>query len=1081
MRMSRYASGVAVVALTILLFVTPAFAQTRGADGTTSTTQAISGDIPADILVLLKRDQSTLTAEEREKIIAYVESTRPGATSPSTTTSGTVNCFDYYRFGSVQVDLSPTLSQTVSGTPMTFAGEVKNTNPYPIVDGQVYVKIFMNGGGSDFNSENGSALVDQFSLPETFVLPAHGSKKASFSWKVPDNAPAGDYTAAFFFQTAKRYNLLGLSFTDDVTGNQAHFSVTSDDARGVVFFDKNGVTLNGALHRFAAFPLRFAKDEPITAVVKLVNPRDETVTVPVTWKLYSWDSLRAEALKDTKAESYQLKPKEVKEISYVAAPIDATVSYLVAEAHDSASKSILDIRFVRDGIDETRINFPSIASYPLEAGKENTLFSCMHSTNTPLVNDNTLTLTLRDDRNNVIHTYQYIGGITSAMMGVKDSFTPAKTYASFSLTATLTHAGKTVEEVTQTYDCSDIDVTLCPISSPSIASEIIIGVLALLLFAFLGLKIFRSRKEFPTAAMMVFFLLSLSLLAIPERAEAKSVSVVQNQPVLGFSEGSANPSGVAIGAIATTVTYNATATLLGVSISDGASVPSGSTIRVQWSPSGGISWVGTGGVYDSPYGRWDSSAKACTTYNECSPVNRTDWAWGGSYVYSDIYQGDLAVSPPTFSVSGSGLSCSATQGGVRTSGPSNAFFCQVLGGSYCTIVVSYSPFYSDCVVTASSGQSVDMLASYPDANASLRAGQFASYDRGTTAWYARSGGASFTVPATSISFAFTAVDANSPPATPVVTSPGTGYVNTSYDFTATATDPDSDTVRYGFDWNGDTLVNEWAPAAGYVPSGTSQTVSHSWSSVGYKSINVYAQDSRSMTSSARTVQIRIISAADCIAPWGSVVMNNGRVTAYQSSSVDYPTTCSSASESRVCTDGVLGGSYTNQSCSVTAPVATLSADPATTYVGQSATLTWGSSGGASVCRGTGLNTRNAVSGSVSTQPFTTPGTRNYQVYCTRYSDGARSSTVTASVEVLAEPAVVSISASPSRVKKGGATLVTWDASGVSSCTVEGPGLSSTQETGSQSITITAQSIYTITCDGIEESTRVNVTSDFDEF
>ena len=86
---------------------------------------------------------------------------------------GAVDCFDYYRFGSVQVDLSADLEQTVPGAPMTFSGVIKNDNDYPIVDGSVYVKIFrMIKEDEQLIAKDGYPLVDQFALPNIFVLPA---------------------------------------------------------------------------------------------------------------------------------------------------------------------------------------------------------------------------------------------------------------------------------------------------------------------------------------------------------------------------------------------------------------------------------------------------------------------------------------------------------------------------------------------------------------------------------------------------------------------------------------------------------------------------------------------------------------------------------------------------------------------------------------------------------------------------------------------------------------------------------------------------------------------------------------------
>ncbi|MFA5763191.1 MAG: hypothetical protein WC915_00065 [archaeon] len=56
--------------------------------------------------------------------------------------------------------------------------------------------------------------------------------------------------------------------------------------------------------------------------------------------------------------------------------------------------------------------------------------------------------------------------------------------------------------------------------------------------------------------------------------------------------------------------------------------------------------------------------------------------------------------------------------------------------------------------------------------------------------------------------------------------------------------------------------------------------------------------------------------ASCSLPWGGSINHNQSVTAYQSSSVACGSSC--VSQSRVCSNGVLSGSYTSQSCSVSA-------------------------------------------------------------------------------------------------------------------------------------------------------------------
>ena len=155
--------------------------------------------------------------------------------------ANTVSCFDYYSFGSVQANLNASVASAVSGTPISFKGTLKNNNPYPIVDGALYVKIFKSRGSS--NDGNGPDVIDQFFVKGDIVIPANGSVPISFLWRVPAYAQSGDYSVATFFTTSRKFNLLGLTFTDDVVGNTVPFKVSGEQTTGVKF-DKAGVTLN---------------------------------------------------------------------------------------------------------------------------------------------------------------------------------------------------------------------------------------------------------------------------------------------------------------------------------------------------------------------------------------------------------------------------------------------------------------------------------------------------------------------------------------------------------------------------------------------------------------------------------------------------------------------------------------------------------------------------------------------------------------------------------------------------------------------------------------------------------------------
>ena len=88
----------------------------------------------------------------------------------------------------------------------------------------------------------------------------------------------------------------------------------------------------------------------------------------------------------------------------------------------------------------------------------------------------------------------------------------------------------------------------------------------------------------------------------------------------------------------------------------------------------------------------------------------------------------------------------------------------------------------------------------------------------------------------------------------------TGYTNTSYTFTFTATDPQGDQIRYGVDWDMDGTADDWLPAGvTYVNSGVSQSIAHSWLTTGAKTFQALTQDYLGLNSSWTSYNITISS------------------------------------------------------------------------------------------------------------------------------------------------------------------------------------------------------------------------------
>jgi hypothetical protein len=117
------------------------------------------------------------------------------------------------------------------------------------------------------------------------------------------------------------------------------------------------------------------------------------------------------------------------------------------------------------------------------------------------------------------------------------------------------------------------------------------------------------------------------------------------------------------------------------------------------------------------------------------------------------------------------------------------------------------------------------------------------------------------------------------------------------------------------------------------------------------------------------------STQDCTTPWGATVTNGNSVTAYQLATVSSGSTCTS--ENRVCTNGILSGSYTNQSCAVDT-TRTISVTVTPTGTGSVTGITVSGSG--ATCSGTNCTVpldwtgTISASGTCSGSPSTVSGT-----------------------------------------------------------------------------------------------------------
>jgi len=100
---------------------------------------------------------------------------------------------------------------------------------------------------------------------------------------------------------------------------------------------------------------------------------------------------------------------------------------------------------------------------------------------------------------------------------------------------------------------------------------------------------------------------------------------------------------------------------------------------------------------------------------------------------------------------------------------------------------------------------------------------------------------------------------NNQPTTPVLPEgSGSGDTGVSYSYSTVATDPDGDVIKYGWDWDGDDIVDEWTS---FYASGSTVSTSHSWGSANTYNVKVKAMDINNGQSGFSTSLTVVISGA----------------------------------------------------------------------------------------------------------------------------------------------------------------------------------------------------------------------------
>lgn len=275
----------------------------------------------------------------------------------------------------------------------------------------------------------------------------------------------------------------------------------------------------------------------------------------------------------------------------------------------------------------------------------------------------------------------------------------------------------------------------------------------------------------------------------------------------------------------------------GLLVADGSAVSVGTRLRFEQTL-GSISYVTTGTTWDTPFGRWFpqagfpdgpavvlSGAGFPARYAQCRSEYYVNNGSAPYFASLRIYT-PFSVNPSTMTV-------------FRDAASQEKLSCV---GNICTVL-------SPGVISTNFNFSSTYGKFYYEYN------NFPGFPGCHTSWGLR---AMHTIrgieaiipfPQRTITFNLTAVGGNAAPAAPVITpQPFTGPTSIAHTFSAQASDPEGDQIRYAFDWDNNGSVDAYIPPIGYVASNTLQStqnpISGQWTLPGTASFQARTEDNQ---------------------------------------------------------------------------------------------------------------------------------------------------------------------------------------------------------------------------------------------
>lgn len=378
------------------------------------------------------------------------------------------NCFDVYKFQSIEVTVGVDKSVYKPSDVVEIGASITNNNPYPIIDSTIRARI-LRSHPNPVERRARYVTVDDKVIKENITLKANENYPFEHTYFVPINAPSGEYVIQYYIYNQDRFNLGGLSFTEDIISNKTSFNVEGGGQH--IYLDKTNITIDGKEYDSRGFMVQVGGNKKNTVKTPLVNPENTAKDMEIKYKLYKWDELLESNLVEEKSQQVTVPANGKVDLEYSVETNTDPVYYLLITANALGeretdalkTKTMAHIRLSVEGKNRPRINWVGLDKYPFSEGEEVKVMTCAHNT-TYAIDKGPIRVQsiIKDSKGKELTKIEYEGEMPSAISGIMNKFKAPKNINQITIDTSLYNANnELVDNITTTYDCNELSPESC--------------------------------------------------------------------------------------------------------------------------------------------------------------------------------------------------------------------------------------------------------------------------------------------------------------------------------------------------------------------------------------------------------------------------------------------------------------------------------------------------------------------------------------------------------------------------------------------------------------------------------------------